>query len=383
MQSLRITMIRMKGEKRSWSSSLIPVRFRINFWRMGAIYIYTSPLEIDPLHLSVKGLLLEAGHTRYCSISGSDPLRQSLSRVLSSNTNHQSVAYRGFLAPGAKMKIGAPYPQRVGLANAEGDLPCYWVGGLGRSTSRQRFLEYLGVNGTHFWIAFNTIFNPTCQTDKCRKRFPLLLGKGGLGRSPSRQRYWEHLGVNGTHFLIALTPFSTLRVRLASSGRRSPSLMGVWGGAPAAIPYRNGTCESHVKFQKHMWFFTCETHVHCWSVSHVKFHTWFFTCVSHVKFNMGFFTCEISHVKFHMWNFTCEISHVKFHMWIVTCDISHVSSFIWLCCAISFVNHLMGKLTCDIPHVNFQKLNFLWWDISCVKFQLWLFYAVIHVAFHI
>ena len=31
----------------------------------------------------------------------------------------------------------------------------------------------------------------------------------------------------------------------------------------------------------------------------------------------------------------------------------------------------MGKLTCDVPHVNFQKLNFLWWDTSRVKFHLW------------
>ena len=36
-----------------------------------------------------------------------------------------------------------------------------------------------------------------CQTGKHRRRFPSLLG--GLGRSPSRQRFWEHLGVNGTH----------------------------------------------------------------------------------------------------------------------------------------------------------------------------------------
>ena len=51
---------------------------------------------------------------------------------------------------GAKMGIGAPYPRRVGLASAEGDLPCYYRGGLGRSASRQRFLEYLGANGTHY-----------------------------------------------------------------------------------------------------------------------------------------------------------------------------------------------------------------------------------------
>ena len=130
-------------------------------------------------------------------------------------------------ANGAKMRIGAPYPRRVGLAIG-------W-GGLGRSPSRQRFLEYLGVNGINLWHNFNTIFNSTCQTDKRRKRFPLLLGKGGLGRSPSRQRYWEHLGVNGTHFWIALTLFS----KSACKYWQTPKALihrywGVWGWAPAA-----------------------------------------------------------------------------------------------------------------------------------------------------
>ena len=36
-----------------------------------------SPLEIGPMHLSVKVSVLETGHTRYCRTSGSDPLRQS------------------------------------------------------------------------------------------------------------------------------------------------------------------------------------------------------------------------------------------------------------------------------------------------------------------
>ena len=62
------------------------------------------------------------------------------------------------------------------------------------------------------------------------KALSLAIGEGGLGRSPSRQRYWEHLGVNGTHFWIALTPFSTLRVRLASAEGAVPRYWGVWGG---------------------------------------------------------------------------------------------------------------------------------------------------------
>ena len=61
------------------------------------------------------------------------------------------VAYRGFLAPGAKMGIGAPHP---GVSDWQAlkaiSLAIWGVGGLGRSPSRQRFLEYLGVNGTHF-----------------------------------------------------------------------------------------------------------------------------------------------------------------------------------------------------------------------------------------
>ena len=36
-----------------------------------------------------------------------------------------SVAYRGFLAPGAKMGRGAPSPRCVRLASVEGALPRY------------------------------------------------------------------------------------------------------------------------------------------------------------------------------------------------------------------------------------------------------------------
>ena len=41
--------------------------------------------------------------------------------------------------------------------------------------------------------------SPACRTGERRRQSPLLLG-GGLGRSPSRQRFLEYLGVNGTHF---------------------------------------------------------------------------------------------------------------------------------------------------------------------------------------
>ena len=121
-----------------------------------------------------------------------------------------------------------------------------------------------------------------------------------------------------------------------------------------SIPYRNGTCESHVKFQKHMWFFTCETHVHSWGVSHVKFHMWLFTCVSHVKFHMWYFTCEISHVKFHIWNFTCEISYLNCHMWYFTCEQSYI---IKLCNFICQSSH--GKIHMWYSPCEFSKVKFL------------------------
>ena len=71
-----------------------------------------------------------------------------------------------------------------------------------------------------------------CQTDTRWRCSPSLFG--GLGRSPSRQRFWEHLGVNGTHFWIALIPLSTRRVRLASAKGALPRYWRVSGGAPAA-----------------------------------------------------------------------------------------------------------------------------------------------------
>ena len=141
----------------------------------------------------------------------------------------------------------------------------------------------------------------------------------------------------------------------------------------------------------HMWitcevpkntcdFFTCETHVHSWGVSHVKFHMWLFTCVSHVKFHMGFFTCEISHVKFHTWNFTCEISYVNCHMWYFTCEQSYM---IKVCNFICLSSH--GKINMWYSPCEFSKVKFLMvGHISRVKFHLWLlFYAVIRVAYQL
>ena len=86
----RLTLFpqRRREEKRSWSLSLrlvypvlhkppgatitsrSAVRIRINFWRMVGLYISFGDWVL-------KVSVLETGHTRYCSISGSDPLRQS------------------------------------------------------------------------------------------------------------------------------------------------------------------------------------------------------------------------------------------------------------------------------------------------------------------
>ena len=95
------------------------------------------------------------------------------------------VAYRGLLAPGAKMGIGAP---------------------------------------------------PFSVSDWHAQRRSISLLGGGLGRVPSHQRFWDlgQLGVNGAHFWIALTPFSIFRVRLARAGSALLRYWRVCGGAPAA-----------------------------------------------------------------------------------------------------------------------------------------------------
>ena len=95
------------------------------------------------------------------------------------------MAYRGFLAPGAKMGIGA-LPSACQTGKRKGALPRYW-GGLGRSPSHQRFwdLGAIGVNGAPLLNSVNTIFNISCQTGKRRRRSAAL---------PC------YLGVNGTHF---------------------------------------------------------------------------------------------------------------------------------------------------------------------------------------
>ena len=93
-----------------------------------------------------------------------------------------SVAYRGFLAPGAEMGIGAPLLRRARLASAK-TLSIAMGGVLGLSPSHQRFLDFgaIGSKWSPFLNNVNTIFNFSCQTEapKAFCRSPLLLGVWG------------------------------------------------------------------------------------------------------------------------------------------------------------------------------------------------------------
>ena len=81
---------------------------------------------------------------------------------------------------------------------------------------------------------------------------------GGSGAEPQPPSFLEYLGVNETHFWIASIPFSTRRVRLTSAesalpcyrgggGKRSPLLSGggggVWSGVPASNALGAFGCE--------------------------------------------------------------------------------------------------------------------------------------------
>ena len=97
------------------------------------------------------------------------------------------------------------------------------LGGGSGSPSRQRFLEYLGVNGTHFWISFNTIFNSTCHTDKRRKRFPLLLGKGGSGVESQPPTLLGAFGCEWNPFLNCVNTIFNSACKTGKRRRRSLS----------------------------------------------------------------------------------------------------------------------------------------------------------------
>ena len=87
------------------------------------------------------------------------------------------MAYRGFLAPGVKMEIGAPSPRCVRLASVEGALPHYW--GSGAEPQPPTLLGAFGCKWNPFLNSVNTIFNSACQTGKHRRRSPSLLGGSG------------------------------------------------------------------------------------------------------------------------------------------------------------------------------------------------------------
>ena len=75
------------------------VRIRINFWRMVGLYISFGILSQCTWELKVY--VLETGHTRHCSTSGSDSLRHSsfLLWALSFNLNNHHVLYSGIIKP--------------------------------------------------------------------------------------------------------------------------------------------------------------------------------------------------------------------------------------------------------------------------------------------
>ena len=139
----------------------------------------------------------------------------------------------GFWRPGRRWEL-APLPLGVSDWQASKALSLA-IGGSGAEPQPPTLLGAFGCKWNPFLNSVNTIFQlgvSDWQAPKALSFSPSLLG--GLGRSPSRQRFWEHLGVNGTHFWIALIPFSTRRVRLASAKGARPRYWGVWGGAPAA-----------------------------------------------------------------------------------------------------------------------------------------------------
>ena len=123
----------------------------------------------------------------------------------------------GFWRLGRRWEL-APLPSACQTGKRKGALPRRG-GGLGRSPSHQRFWD-LGAIGSE-WSPFlnnvNTIFNFSCQTGKRRRRSAAL---------PC------YLGVNGTHFWIALTPFSTRRVRLARAESALSFAIGGSGAEP-------------------------------------------------------------------------------------------------------------------------------------------------------
>ena len=126
--------------------------------------------------------------------------RQTVLTVfLSTGTCRNPVAYRGFLAPGAKMGISAPLGVSDWHASKAISLTI-WGSGVGPQPPTR--LRAFWCEWNLFLNSVNTIFNSACQTGKRQRCSPSILED--LGRSPSRQRFWGYLGVNGAHFWIPL-----------------------------------------------------------------------------------------------------------------------------------------------------------------------------------
>ena len=141
------------------------------------------------------------------------------------------------------MGIGAP-PFGVPDWQAQRRSPSLWGrGGLGRSPSHQRFLDFgaIGSKWSPFLNSVNTIFNFSCQTGKRRRRSAALLCYWGSGAEPQPPTLLGAFGCKWNPFLNSLnTIFNSAcqtgkgRKRFSFAFCRSLLLLGVWGGAPAA-----------------------------------------------------------------------------------------------------------------------------------------------------
>ena len=89
------------------------VRIRINFWRMVGVYISFG--RLSQCNWVLKVSVLETGHTRYCSTSGSDPLRQlssliwtlSLTQTSIHNLLWKTASIQNTAAPGCKVQMSS------------------------------------------------------------------------------------------------------------------------------------------------------------------------------------------------------------------------------------------------------------------------------------
>ena len=136
-----------------------------------------------------------------------------------------TVAYRRFLAPGAKMGIGTPSPRRVKLASVEGALPRYW--GSGAELQPPTLLGAFGCKWNPFLNSVNTIFNSACQTQtgKHRRRSPLLWGGGGAGVEPQPPTLLGSFGCKWNPFLNSINTIFNSACQTGKRQRRSPSLL--------------------------------------------------------------------------------------------------------------------------------------------------------------